>query len=118
MPDSSTSVAELRQLVDQFVRERDWTQFHSPKNLAMALAIEAAELMEHFQWIEVTASRDIRQQQEKRAAVAEELSDVLAYTLAMANSLNIDLSDSLRAKMVKNAQKYPADEFLGRHGGK
>jgi dCTP diphosphatase len=118
MPDSSTSVAELRNLVDRFVRERDWTQFHSPKNLAMALAIEAAELMEHFQWIEVAASRDIRHQPEKRAAVAEELSDVLAYTLAMANSLDIDLSDALRSKMVKNAHKYPADDFRGRHGGK
>ncbi len=118
MPDSSTTVAELCELVDQFVRKRDWRQFHSPKNLAMALAIEAAELMEHFQWLEVSASREVSRDAEKLTAVAEELSDVLAYTLAMANSLGIDLSDSLRAKMVKNALKYPADAFRGRHGGK
>jgi len=116
--DNSTTVAELRALVDRFVRERDWSQFHSPKNLAMALAIEAAELMEHFQWLEVADSRQVAHQPEKLAAVAEELSDVLAYTLAMANSLGIDLSQSLHTKMVKNALKYPADEYRGRHGGK
>lgn len=118
MPDSSTTVAELRELVDEFVRKRDWKQFHSPKNLAMALAIEAAELMEHFQWIEVPASREVAYDPEKLSAVAEELSDVLAYTLAMANSLGLDLSDSLRTKMVKNSLKYPADAYRGRHGGK
>lgn len=118
MPDSSTTVAELRELVDEFVRKRDWKQFHSPKNLAMALAIEAAELMEHFQWVEVSASREMAHDTEKLAAVAEELSDVLAYTLAMANSMGIDLSDSLHNKMVKNALKYPVDAYRGRHGGK
>lgn len=118
MPDSSTTVAELRDLVDLFVRKRDWKQFHSPKNLAMALAIEAAELMEHFQWIEVPASREMAHDPEKLAAVAEELSDVLAYTLAMANSMGIDLSDSLHNKMVKNSLKYPVEKYRGRHGGK
>jgi NTP pyrophosphatase (non-canonical NTP hydrolase) len=116
--DPSTTIAELKQLVDDFVRERDWSQFHSPKNLAMALAVEAAELMEHFQWIEVADSRTASDNPEKRAAVVEEIADVLAYTLAMANSMGVDLSRALHAKMVKNAQKYPADEFQGRHGGK
>lgn len=118
MPDSSTTVAELRQLVDEFVDQRQWAQFHSPKNLAMALAIEVAELMEHFQWMEVPASREVAQQPEKLADVAEELADVLSYTLAMANSLGIDLSETVRKKMEKNALKYPADQFQGRHGGK
>ena len=116
--DTTTTVAELRTLVDDFVRDRDWTQFHSPKNLAMALAVEAAELMEHFQWGEVAESREVSLQPEKLAAVAEEISDVLAYTLAIANSLGVDLSQSLRDKMVKNAQKYPIDQYRGRHGGK
>src|SRR5690606_11402418 len=98
--------------------ERDWSQFHSPKNLAMALAIEAAELMEHFQWIEVADSREVANHPEKLAAAAEEIADVLAYTLAMANSMGVDLSATLHAKMIKNAQKYPADRFQGRHGGK
>jgi NTP pyrophosphatase (non-canonical NTP hydrolase) len=116
--DNTTSVAELKTLVDDFVRERDWSQFHSPKNLAMALAIEAAELMEHFQWIEVADSREVANHPEKLAAAAEEIADVLAYTLAMANSMGVDLSATLHAKMIKNAQKYPADKFQGRHGGK
>lgn len=115
--DQNTTVSDLRNLVDEFVRERDWEQFHSPKNLAMALAIEAAELMEHFQWIEVADSRAVAEQPEKLAAAAEEVADVLAYTLAIANSMNVDLSQALHAKMVKNSKKYPADEYRGRHGG-
>ena len=115
--DDKTTVADLRQLVDDFVRARDWSQFHSPKNLSMALAIEAAELMEHFQWIEIGASRDIANQPDKRAAVCEELADVLAYTLAMANSLDIDLTNAVQVKMAKNGIKYPADAYRGRHGG-
>lgn len=116
--DQISTVADLKKLVDDFVRERDWSQFHSPKNLAMALAIEAAELMEHFQWIEVADSRDVANQPEKLAAAAEEIADVLAYTLAMANSLGVDLSSTLHAKMIKNANKYPANKYQGRHGGK
>jgi NTP pyrophosphatase (non-canonical NTP hydrolase) len=115
--DQSTTVAELRTLIDEFVRERDWSQFHSPKNLSMALAIEAAELMEHFQWLNIAESRAVTEHPEKVAAVAEELADVLAYTLAMANSLGIDLSETITAKMVKNGLKYPPDEYRGRHGG-
>jgi NTP pyrophosphatase (non-canonical NTP hydrolase) len=114
--DLHTTVAALRDMVEQFVAERDWHQFHAPKNLAMALAIEAAELMEHFQWIDVPASRTLRDEPEKLAAVAEELADVLCYAIAMANELGIDIADSMRAKMVKNAAKYPAKEFRGRYG--
>lgn len=116
--DQSTTVAELKKLVDDFVRARDWSQFHSPKNLSMALAVEAAELMEHFQWIEVSDSRAVADQPEKLAAAAEEVADVLAYTLAIANSLGIDLSETLHVKMIKNGVKYPTDEYRGRHGGK
>ncbi len=116
--DQVTTVAELKTLVDDFVRERDWSQFHSPKNLAMALSIEAAELMEHFQWIEVADSREVANHPEKLAAAAEEIADVLAYTLAIANAMGVDLSETLNAKMIKNAEKYPADQYQGRHGGK
>jgi len=116
MNDQTTTVAELRTLVDDFVAERDWQQFHSPKNISMALAIEAAELMEHFQWITIDASRDVANHPKELAAVAEELADVLSYSLAMANSLGIDLASTIEAKMVKNAQKYPAAEFRGRFG--
>jgi NTP pyrophosphatase (non-canonical NTP hydrolase) len=85
MSDSTTTVHELRELVRVFVEERDWRQFHSPKNLSMALAIEAAELMEHFQWIGIDASRDLASDPEKRAAAGEELADVIAYGLALAS---------------------------------
>ena len=113
MSDQQTTVATLRALVQQFVDERDWQKFHAPKNLSMSLAIEAAELMEHFQWISAEASREIGSDATKLAAVAEEVSDVLCYILALANELNIDLSSSLRAKIKKNAGKYPVEEYRG-----
>ena len=114
MSDNHTTVAELRQLVNAFVDRRDWHQFHSPKNLAMSLAIEAAELMEHFQWISTEESRKITEQPEQISQVADELADVFCYLLAMANELNLDLSTAVRNKMAKNEQKYPADQFQGR----
>ena len=83
---------------------------------ALALAIEAAELMEHFQWIDMEASRGVPEQREKLAAVGEELADVVAYSLALANELGLDLSQTIEAKMAKNVLKYPADEFRGRFG--
>ena len=116
MSDAETTVADLRQLVHDFVERRDWRQFHSPKNLAMSLAIEAAELMEHFQWITPEQSRRLGQQPENLTAIGEELADVLCYSLAMANELGLDLSTAIRQKMVKNEQKYPAEEYRGRYG--
>lgn len=116
MSDQTTNLAALRRLVAEFVAERDWQKFHSPKNLAMALAIEAAELMEHFQWITPEASRAVGQEPDKKTAVAEEMSDVLCYLLALADELDNDLDESLRQKMIKNAAKYPADEYRGRYG--
>lgn len=116
MMDSTTTVAELKQLVREFVDQRDWRQFHAPKNLAMSMAIEAAELMEHFQWISVEESRRMADDPERLTAVGEELADVLCYALAMANELGLDLSTTIRRKMEKNAEKYPADEYRGRYG--
>jgi NTP pyrophosphatase (non-canonical NTP hydrolase) len=113
--DANTTVAELRKLVADFVAERDWSQFHSPKNVSMALAIEAAELMEHFQWISAEASRKIADEPAKLAEVADEIADVVGYAMALANELGVDLSSTIRAKMIKNAQKYPAEKFRGRY---
>jgi NTP pyrophosphatase (non-canonical NTP hydrolase) len=113
--DASTTVAELRKLVADFVAERDWSQFHSPKNVSMALAIEAAELMEHFQWLTTDASRRLADDPEKLSEVAEELADVVGYSFALANELGIDVSNAIRAKMIKNAEKYPADRYRGRY---
>jgi NTP pyrophosphatase (non-canonical NTP hydrolase) len=114
--DATTTVAELRKIVADFVAERDWSQFHSPKNVSMALAIEAAELMEHFQWLTTDASRKLVDDPERLAAVGEEIADVVGYSFALANELGIDLSSTIRAKMVKNAIKYPADQYRGRYG--
>ena len=114
--DAVTTVAELKKLVADFVAERDWSQFHSPKNVSMALAIEAAELMEHFQWLTTEASRRLPEDPAKLAEVGEELADVVGYSLALANELGLDLSSAIRAKMVKNAEKYPADQYRGRYG--
>lgn len=116
MSDASTTVAQLRALVDQFVAERDWKQFHTPKDLSMALAIEAAELMEHFQWLDPAESRAVADDPIKRAAAGEELADVICYALALAAELKLDVSETLKAKMVKNALKYPVTEFRGRWG--
>src|SRR3954471_22442327 len=104
--DRTTTIAELRKLIAEFVAERDWSQFHAPKNVSMALAIEAAELMEHFQWLTPEASRGLANEPEKLAEVAEELADVIGYSFALANELGLDVSSAIRAKMVKNAEKY------------
>jgi dCTP diphosphatase len=113
--DSDTTVADLRKLIADFVAEREWSQFHSPKNVSMALAIEAAELMEHFQWLTTEGSRELANDSEKLAAVGEELADVIGYSFALANELGLDVSTAMRAKMIKNVEKYPAEKYRGRY---
>ena len=115
MPDQDTTIAMMRDMVRRFVADRDWEQFHSPKNLSMALAIEAAELMEHFQWITTEASRIVGDDASKLEAISDELADVVCYALAIANELSIDIDTAMRRKMVKNEAKYPAAEFRGRY---
>ncbi len=114
MSDNSTTLADLRREVQAFVDEREWRQFHSPKNLAMSIAIESAELMEHFQWLENAEAKAVRDKPEVMQEVREELADILCFALSFANALEIDVSTALREKMVKNAAKYPADRFRGR----
>jgi len=115
MPDNTTPVAALREAMARFVAERDWGQFHSPKNLAMALAVEAAELMEHFLWVEGDASRAAAHDAAKRAQVADEVADVTILVLALCNALDLDLSEVVRRKMAKNVLKYPVDKCRGRY---
>ncbi len=114
MSDQQTTIDALKRLMAEFVAERDWQQFHTPKNLSMALAIEAAELMEHFQWLTPTEAAAVSQDPAKLTAVGEELADVVCYALALANSLGLDLSEIVQDKMRKNISKYPAAEFRGR----
>ena len=107
MADASTSVAVLKDAVRRFGDERAWQPFHSPKNLVMGLAIETAELMEHFLWVEGEASRGLVNDPEKRRQIGEELADVACYVLNLSNVLGIDLSEAIQDKMAKNAIKYP-----------
>lgn len=94
-----------------FARERDWEQFHSPKNLATALSVEAAELLEHFQWMTEAQSRDLPA--DKKAKVAAEAADVLLYLLQLCDKLDIDLAQAARDKLVRNAEKYPVERARG-----
>lgn len=107
-------MADLKELTAHIVRfrdERDWKQFHDPKNVALSLTLEAAELLEIFQWTEGSAAAATAQR--RRQDVADELADVLSYTLLMAHDLGIDLSAALLAKMEKNARKYPVELARG-----
>lgn len=114
MRDVTTTVAELKQRMADFVAERDWQPFHDPKNLAMSMAIETGELMEHFQWLRSDELAKVREDSAAMEAIREELADVTAYLLSFANSLGIDLAAAFEVKMKKNALKYPADRFRGR----
>lgn len=102
---------EIRQHVASFAKERDWEQFHSPKNLAMALSVEVAELMEHFQWLSEAQSCSL--DEDVLAAVADEIADVQVYLVRIADTLGVDILAAVAAKMEKNGQKYPADKVRG-----
>jgi NTP pyrophosphatase (non-canonical NTP hydrolase) len=103
-----TDLTTLRDALREFCIARDWHQYHTPKNLVMALSVEAAELVEHFQW--ATPEESLALSDEKRAAVADEIADVLIYLTELADVLGIDPVAAARAKIIKNAIKYPAPE--------
>lgn len=114
MQDATATLAKLKARVRAFARARDWEQFHSPKNLSMALAAEAAELMEPFLWAAPEASHALARQPKKRAAIEAELADVVIYALEFANMADIDLAAAITAKMAANAKKYPVEKARGR----
>jgi len=113
--DEYTTIHNLKDLVETFIHDRDWEQFHSPKNLAMALAIEAAELMDIFKWQSSETAWDSIDEPEVRQKSEDELADILIYALAFANRHEIDVSSAIRNKMLKNGEKYPAEKFKGRY---
>ncbi len=115
MPDTTTTVAQLRDAMARFVAERDWEQFHSPKNLAMALAVEAAELMEPFLWIDNEASRSLARETANLRPIADEIADVAGLIFALCNALGLELSDIVADKMARNVLKYPVDKCKGRY---
>ena len=116
MNDNITTLTELKRKVAQFVAERDWNQFHTPKNLAASISIEAAELLEHFQWREAEQCERDKLSPEKIHEIGEECADVLAYLLSLANRLGLDLSEIYERKMKRNAEKYPIERYRGRSG--
>ena len=102
---------ELKDRLRRFAHERDWEQFHSPKNLAMALSVEVAELVEHFQWLSQEESRHLPD--DVAAGAAEELADILIYLVRMADKLGVDLLETAEAKLTENERKYPAGKVRG-----
>ncbi len=101
----------LRDKLREFAQARDWDQFHSPKNLSMALMVETAELLEHFQWLSEAQSTSL--ENERKNAVAEELADVLLYLVRLSDKLDVNLLEAALNKLTKNAEKYPADQVRG-----
>ncbi len=116
MNDTNTTLADLKTLMQQFVAEREWSKYHTPRNLSASVAIEAGELLELFQWLTaeeaITRSRD---DAKFRQAVGEELSDVMMYLVSLANSLDLDIATAVYAKMDKNRAKYPKEQVRGHY---
>jgi len=107
MSDQSTNIQQLKDKISNFVKERNWEEFHNPKNLSMSISIEASELMEIFQCLDIKESWDIMTSSEAEHLM-EELADVIIYCLSLANQLNIDISTAIEDKVRKNSVKYPA----------
>jgi NTP pyrophosphatase (non-canonical NTP hydrolase) len=111
--DSDTTIRQLRDQVAAFARERDWEQFHTPKDLAVGLSIEAAELLELFLWKSPPEVEELTQQPDARQRVAEELADILIFSLNLTNRLDLDLAAAVHAKLAANAAKYPVEKAKG-----
>jgi len=105
------SLLDIRERLAAFARERDWDQFHTPKNLAMALSVEVAELVEHYQWL--PSGVDTELDDAKRAGIRHELADVLMYLVRLADKSSVDLHAAVLEKMELNALKYPAGQVRG-----
>ena len=108
---SAESLEQLAEHLRRFAAERDWDQFHSPKNLSMALLVEVAEIAEHFQWLTEEQSRNL--EAPKKEEVAQELADTLIYLVRLADQLQVDLLEAAERKLAVNESKYPADKVRG-----
>lgn len=108
--DKNTSINDLKNLVSEFIAARNWQKYHTPKNIAISVTLEAAELLEHFQW---APPADDKISEDKKHQIGEELCDTMAYLLSLASALEIDVASSMAAKMKKNTRKYPENEYNG-----
>ncbi|MBI4249237.1 MAG: nucleotide pyrophosphohydrolase [Elusimicrobia bacterium] len=113
--DQTTTLAKLKKTVGRFITERQWDQFHSPKNLSMSIAIEAAELMEKFQWVPEKESRSLYAGGRERTELEHEVADIAIFLLSISNALRIDLTRAVKAKLRHNAEKYPVDLVKGKY---
>ena len=104
----------LQEKIREFIRERDWLKFHSPKNISMSIAIESAELMEHFQWLSENESKELLRDKNKRGEVEDELADIAIYILDFCEHFGVDLEKSILSKLDKTAKKYPVRLVKGK----
>ena len=114
MEDQKTTLKEIKDRVLKFAQERDWEQFHSPKNLSMAISAESAELMEHFLWQSSEASHTDIEDLKLRGKVEEELADIFIFAIEFANVTGMDIAKIIESKMFLNAKKYPIEKAKGR----
>ena len=113
MDDKETTIMELKNFVEDFVQEREWSQFHNAKNLSMALTIEAGELMDIFKWNTPDECEAKMSEKITRQEATDELADIMIYAIAFANRNNINISNAIDQKMIKNRIKYPTDKYKG-----
>ncbi|MFC1454769.1 nucleotide pyrophosphohydrolase [Candidatus Undinarchaeota archaeon] len=112
MPDS-TQISELKEQIKQFVKARDWEKFHNPKDLSLSISVEAAELLENFQWEDTKPPSEVKKDPRLMDNIREELADVMIFSICLANALDIDISEIITEKIRKNHEKYPAEEYKG-----
>jgi len=112
--DNNTTIADLKKKIEKFMNDRDWEQYHDPKNLSMSIAIEAAELMENFQWDNSEHSLKTLKDREKRKNIEEELADIAVYVIDFCNMNGIDLTEIIQKKLAKNEKKYPVSLSKGK----
>jgi dCTP diphosphatase len=114
MDDRETTVADLKRMVREFRDRREWEQFHTPKNLSMAIAVEAAELMEEFLWLDSDEELRLAEDSSRLEQLGAELADILIYALSFANSVGLDVTTAVLDKLAENAEKYPESEYRGK----
>lgn len=112
--DKKITIAQIIKKIDAFSEERNWGKYHNPKDLAESICIEAAELLQLFQWIKPVESEQFKKNPSKLKRIEEELADVAIYCLSMANTLKIDLTSAILYKLKENKKKYPADKYKGK----
>jgi len=113
LSDTETTISQLRERVQKFVDDREWRKYHNPKNLSMAIVIEASELMELFQWATADELDILIEDTNNFAKMEEELADVIIFCLSLANTVNLDVTQAILKKITRNERKYPVERFKG-----